>query len=102
MRLGKFRKTPAEIKRYSISYDHWLDEGEYISTISFSVSPTTSVLAVAPDAVGANVRQIGFFVSGGNDKQTYTVVATMTTTSGQRKQDSISFEVRDEPVGMAT
>jgi len=100
MRLGKFRKTPAEVKRYAISYDHWLDEGEYISTIAFAVSPSAGVLVVAPDTVGQNVRQVGFFISGGSDKQSYTLVVTMTTTGGQTKQDSILVEVRNEVVGV--
>lgn len=95
MRLGKFRKTPAEVKRYAISYDHWLDEGEYISTIAFTVvEPVTGVLVVVPEAIGASVRQVGFFVSGGSEGQAYTVSVTMTTTGGQTKQDSILFEVR--------
>jgi hypothetical protein len=95
MPLGKFLKTPVEVKRYSIEYDEWLDTGEYISNITFQiVSQNTGTLVVAPNTVQQNAKALVFFVSGGNAGQNYEVALTMTTTGNQVKQDTITFQVK--------
>lgn len=95
MPLGKFIKTPVEVKRYSIEYDEWLDTGEYISNISFQIiSQNTGTLAVVSDTIQQTAKSVIFFVSGGNSGQNYEVAVTMTTTGNQIKQDTIMFQVK--------
>lgn len=97
MRLGKFLKSPAEIKRYKLEYRDWLDTGEYCASVTFSVTPVSaaSPLYVIADTIAASSTAIAFVVSGGAVGAVYTVVIRMTTTGNQVKEDTISFVVRD-------
>lgn len=96
MRLGKFQKTPDEVKKYSIEYHHWLDQGEYLASISLSpVDPTDDEMSFVLDTLGANDTKITFFASNGVAGKTYEISATATTTQGQVKQDVILFVIRD-------
>lgn len=95
MRLGKFSKAPAERKRYSADYSDWLDTGETVSNVTFSVTPTTaSPLAVDGSAIAGDGLTVSFFVSGGIDETDYTIIVTATTSSGQIKEDTLLFAVR--------
>lgn len=94
MRLGKFVKTPDEVKRYTIEYSDWLDTGEYCSSIVLTKLSGTGVLTLSTNAVGNSATSVSFFVSGGVDGQDYEVSARMTTTANQVKEDSILFVVR--------
>jgi hypothetical protein len=95
MRLGKYVKSPIEVKRYSIDQSNWLDTGEYIQSVSFTVTPaTTNALYAVASAISGSSTLFTFFVSGGDDNNTYDVVARMVTTGGQVKEDSILYTVR--------
>lgn len=95
MRLGKFLKTPEEIKRYTIEYANWLDSGEFLSAISFDIlSDNTGLLVFIPNNIAPNSTKISFFVTGGDDNETYRAAVSATTTAGQVKQDTIDFIVR--------
>lgn len=95
MRLGKFLKTPNEIKRYTIEYAHWLDDGEFLSAISFNiVSESEGLLVFVPNTIAPSSTKVSFFVTGGTDNQTYRAAVSATTTAGQVKQDTIDFIVR--------
>lgn len=97
MRLGKFVKTPSEVKRYSVEYSDWLDTGEFLqsATLNASVVPGAPLIVVK-NAIGASTTKLTFLVSGGVDGATYTVEILATTTGGQVKEDTILFVVRDE------
>lgn len=95
MRLGKYFKTPDEVKRYSIEYENWLDTGEYLSSVTFqTISTNTGALSITSDIIRPNTTKVEFFASDGDDGQTYEIAVTMNTTSGQTKQDVIFFSVR--------
>ena len=95
MRLGKFLKTPDEIKRYTIEYAHWLDDGEYLSAIAFDiVSENSGLLVFVPNTIAPSSTKVSFFVTGGADNETYRAAISTTTTAGQVKQDTIDFIVR--------
>ena len=96
MKLGKFLKAPVERKRYSIDYNNWLDTGETIATRAFSVTPvTTPAFVVDASANLTGNRSIAFYVSGGVADETYKVVVTVNTSSGQVKEDVILYQVKD-------
>lgn len=95
MALGRFIHSPGERKRYEIDYSDWLDDGEVVSTVTFT-SSTEDTGELVVDGVLAstdNLKSI-FYVSGGDDGAVYTVVATMTSSNGQTKEDAIQYIVR--------
>lgn len=96
MKLAKFVKSPAERKRYTIDYSEWLDTGETVTAITFSVTPSTGTLPLVIDAytIGSPATSVIFFSNYGDDKVEYTVDVVMTTSGGQIKEDQILFVIR--------
>lgn len=92
MALGKFIKSPNEIKRYSVDYVNWLDTGEYLS--SATVTPPAGTLLADVGALGATPTQLSFVVTGGDAGKSYKLTVSATTTTGQVKQDTVLIEVR--------
>jgi hypothetical protein len=97
MPLDKYNKSPVERKRYSISYSEWLDTGEAVQSVAFTVRSNSVIsplvidgIMVQPDAIG-----VQYYVSGGLDQTLYEVLAQMTTVGGQIKEDEILFAVRE-------
>jgi len=95
MPVGKFNKTPNEVKRYSIDYSDWLDTAEYVSSVSFTVTSNSNVpLTVIADTIAANSTTVAFFVSGGAVSQVYDVTVRTVTTASQTKEDVVVFNIR--------
>jgi len=94
MRLGRFVKTPNEVKRYTIEYQDWLDTGEYCASIVLTKLTGTGSITLVPNAIPASSTTVDFFVSGGTDGQDYEISARMTTTANQVKEDSIVYAIR--------
>ena len=97
MPLKKYVKATNERKRYSIDYSDWLDVGELLTGVVFTI-PTNNVttplviddIAITPDGLG-----VQYYVSGGVDGEQYEVVATATTSGMQIKIDDLLFTVRE-------
>lgn len=95
-RLGKFSKSPDERKRYTVDYTDWLDTAETITSAQYLISPTTSSpLIVDAQAILTGNKKISFYVSGGDDLETYDLEVKINTSSGQIKEDVVNFLVRD-------
>ena len=97
MPLKKYVKAASERKRYSINYSDWLDIGETLTNVVFTIptnNPSTPLVvddvAVTPDRLG-----VQYYVSGGADGKQYEVVATATTSGTQIKIDDLLFTVRE-------
>lgn len=96
MVLGKYFKSPADRKRYTIDYTDWLDSAELISTVTFEVTPVgTSVLVIDGIAIDTDAKGVVFYASEGLDGTNYKAFPTMTSSNGQIKEDEIRFTVRD-------
>jgi len=96
MRLAKYLKTPAESKRYTIDYSHWLDTGEYVDSVVFDVISTNEgTLTLVGEAIAPSATTLEFFALGGNAGQKYEVSVQMSTDAGQVKEDTIIFQVED-------
>lgn len=99
-RLAKYVQRSTEEKRYSVEYADWVDTGEYIQSVSFSISPTTTPPLTVPSSsimtgdAGTNTK-VKFFVGGGLTGNIYTVTITAVTSGGQTKQDDVLFVVQD-------
>lgn len=96
MRLGSFVKTPIERKRYAIDYSEWLDTGETLSTVVYTIPvATTPPLVVDATSIGSANTVAVFFINGGLNGRQYTVEVVATTSGGQIKEDTVLFTVRD-------
>lgn len=96
MRLGSFVKTPIERKRYAIDYSEWLDTGETLSTVVYTIPVvTTPPLVVDATSIGSGNTVAVFFINGGLNGRQYTVEVVATTSGGQIKEDTVLFTVRD-------
>lgn len=100
MKLGTFKKTEQEKKRYTINYSKWLPAtGETVSTVVYAIDTVTvPPLLIEGSAVAGDGLGVSFFVSGGLDEEEYQINALMTTTAGQRKEDYIKIIV-EQPSG---
>lgn len=97
MALARYVKAAGETKRYSIDYADWLDTGEVLTNVAFSVLNNTVVtpLVVGSLAFEPGNLAIQFLVSGGVDGIAYEVIATATTTGAQIKKDALVYTVRE-------
>jgi len=96
MKLGTFKQTPQEKKRYTISYTDWLDDGEVVASVTYGIDNTTvPPLLVESSTVDVDGLGITFFVSGGLDAEQYQLNVLMQTDTGQRKEDFIKYVVED-------
>lgn len=96
MKLANFIKSPLERKRYTIDYTDWLDEGETVQSITFSVTPSTdTILEVDAYSIALDGLSVVFFANYGALGTVYTVEVLMTTSGGQTKEDEILFTIRD-------
>lgn len=96
--LAKYVKQPAERKRYQIVYTNWLDTGELVTSVTFTVDKVT-VPPLVVDGVQNTSDGLGvqYYVSGGVDKSSYTVTAHLTTNNGpQLREDEIFFSIREQ------
>lgn len=96
MKIAKFAQAATDNMEYTLDYSQWLTAGEQISSVVFSVSPTTSpVLAMSSAVINSAKTAFTFFASGGVTGDAYDVAVTVTTSIGQVKQDHVSFTIRD-------
>lgn len=96
MKLARFTKASGERKRYSVEYADWLDTGETLSGVSFSVLPVTDTpLVVDASAIAPSGTQVVFYVNAGLTGTTYTTEITATTSGGQVKVDQILYSIRE-------
>lgn len=96
MAVGKIKKTVAEVKRITLDYSRWLGSTETISAKSFTITPVTSpALAVGTSAIASDGKSITFYVEGGVDDNVYDLIAQITTSAGQIKQDDVKVTVND-------
>lgn len=98
MKLGTFKNTPQEKKRYTVSYAAWLDSGEVVESVVFGIdNETDTPLLVESSMVQVDGLGISFFVSGGEDEEQYTLHIKIETDAGQIKEDYMIFVVEDIP-----
>ena len=95
-RIGKYVQTPDERKRYMIDYSDWLDSGEAVQSVLFSITPsTTPPLVIDGVQVVTIATGVQYYISGGTNGTNYEAVASMTTSLAQTKEDGIIVSIRD-------
>lgn len=90
-------KSSGERKRYAIDWSSWLDLGESVAAVSFSVlnNSTDTPLVVDEDMILPTLLGVQYYVSGGEVGKQYEVIATMTTNQGQIWQGAVFFAIRE-------
>jgi hypothetical protein len=94
----RYVKAEGERKRYQLDYTDWLDTGEAVTGVLFTVQNNTTIkplvidgIAVLPTALGAQ-----YYISGGADGTTYNVLVALTTTIGpQIREDEVVVSIRE-------
>lgn len=93
MRIGKFRKSPGDRKRYEVNYEDWLNEGEIITDVTMQGNVPADGFYVDGYVVDTDGKEVIFYVSGGASGFEYTVRVTVETSMQQIKEDTITFMV---------
>ena len=96
--LVKYVQAASEKKRYQINYVNWLDTGEFVVGVAFTVSPVDPVNPVVVDGIQVLPTGLGvqYYLSGGNDGKSYDINALLTTSIGpQKRLDEIVLAVRE-------
>ena len=93
MRIGKFRKAPADRKRYVVDYEDWLNDNELVLTVMVTGDVPSDNFFVDGYIVDTGGKEIIFFVSGGVSGEEYVVTTKITTDLGQIKEDWVTFVV---------
>lgn len=100
--LDRFRKQPAEIKKYQINYLEWLPTSITITTVTTAVTllnpeaddvgePTLTVGATA--VIGGTMYE--YYLSSGTDKKNYKITFQADTSDSQKIESEIEFKVND-------
>ena len=92
MKLGSYKHTTVEKKRYTISYAEWLEDGETLSSVTYAITPTTTTpLLIEGSALAGDGLGVSLFISGGEDEEEYQINVLAQTDAGQRKEDYIKI-----------
>ncbi len=96
-KIGRYVKAAGETKRYQIDYTNWLDTGETVVSVTFTVNnQDAGALSVHDIQVLPTGLGVQYYVSAGADGSTYDVTATLTTSTSpsQVREDDILFTIR--------
>ena len=98
MILGRYRQQPGEKRKRGIDYTDFLEAGEEVTNVTATVSPETESpflitnIAIDPE----EGKEWIYFSEGGENGVTYSVLFTVTTNGGQRKQDTVEFDIEED------
>lgn len=98
MAIAKYVKASGDRKRYQIDYTEWLDTGEGVSGVVFTIEDNAAAPVLVIDDIQVLPTGLGvqYYCSGGVNGVTYRVLPNLTTTTGpQNKLDEIFFTIRE-------
>lgn len=96
MKFATQKKTPQERKRYTVSYQNWLDQDEVVASALYGIdNVTVPPLVVDGSFIQVDGLGLSFFVSGGVSDEQYQLHILMTTNNGQIKEDWMTFVVEE-------
>lgn len=97
MILGRYRQQPGERRKRGIDYDDFLESSEEVTNVTVAIEPTTDPpflvtnIAIDPE----HGKEWVYFSEGGVNGVTYAALFTVTTNGGQRKQDTVEFDIEE-------
>jgi hypothetical protein len=91
MILGTLNSAPSNRIQYTIDYREWLERGETIVSVVFSIDVGPATI----DTVSYNpaMTETRFFLNGGTAGATYNIYAFATTSFSQQRTDQIAVQV---------
>lgn len=98
MMLGRYQQQPGERRKRGVDYTDFLEESEEVTNVTATVTPETdtpfviSSIAIDPE----EGKEWIYYAEGGEHGETYSVLFTVTTNAGQRKQDTVEFDVENQ------
>jgi len=93
-KLGAVQKAAVEKKLYTIGYDCWLLETEFLADFAIAISPLTDPPLIADGAYATtDFRSIATYISSGKPGSLYTVNFVAKTTLGQQKLDELQMRI---------
>lgn len=98
MILGHKKKQPREVRRFKISYERWLSEGEIITDVTSEVDVTTGTSPLVVDTLiidPVTEDSITFYVKDGDDGETYKVTFITTTNDDRIVEDEVEIRVEE-------
>lgn len=93
MRIGKFRKSPGDRKRYEVNYEDWLNASELLTEVTLVGNVPADDFYIDGYLVDAAGKEVIFYVSGGLPGTEYVVTIQVETSFNQVKEDTIGFRV---------
>lgn len=93
MRLGRYKQSAADRKRYEIVYNDWLNEDEYISDALIKENANPDGFLVEGLLIHEDGKSVAFYVAGGEPDAEYDVITRIETTMQQIKEDYVTFVV---------
>lgn len=97
MMLGRYKQRPRDIRLREVDYTDFLEEGETISTIATEVDPVTDTpFSISGVTVDVDGKKFAYVSQGGDDGYSYSVTFEINTSAGQRKCDTIEFDVEED------
>jgi hypothetical protein len=91
-KVAHYSQSPFDTLKYTFDYSAWLAQGETLTSGAVAPEQTTSPPLVA-SSVAVSGSKLSFSIGGGVDGDTYNVIATVSTSQGQTKQDNFSLRV---------
>lgn len=98
MMLGRYRQQPGERRKRGVDYRDFLEDSEEVTNVTATVTPATDTpfmitnIAIDPE----EGKEWIYYSEGGEHGETYSVLFTVTTNGGQRKQDTVEFDVEND------
>lgn len=97
---ARFRQGAAEKKRYMLDYTLQLAEGEAVTFVEPTVTPSDDAPAspafvISSVAIAPGGAQVAFYAAGGASGYSYSVQFLATTSIAQIFEDVVEFDIED-------
>lgn len=93
MLLGRYKQQPGEELKRLIDLEAWLEATEEIQTVTTEVTPSGG-LTVTQTVIDPDAKKFAYWVTGGDDGETYKVTFTITTQT-QTREDEVEIDVEE-------
>lgn len=88
---GRYVQSANADKRRLINASNWLETGEIITSVEVAVSP--SGLTVDRIVIGPDGDRFAYYATGGTEGEEYTATFTITTSTGQVREDEVQIAI---------
>lgn len=83
-----FTKIPSDVLDYNIDWTNWLQGGDTITSVSWSVPPGLNT-----QSASSTTTSVTIWLTGGAVNRTYTIPVQITTAGGRKKEAAFQIQV---------